>query len=86
MLVLSRKVGQAIVIGDEIVVRVTEIRGRGKNALIKLGIDAPSGTKILREEVEKEVACEMMNARDPAFDFDLIKEQLAKHDNTKLSP
>ena len=68
MLVLSRKAGQAIIIGDDIVVTVTEIRGTGKRTLVKLGIDAPSGTKILREEVIDEITSEMALAKDPAID------------------
>jgi carbon storage regulator len=83
MLVLSRKVGQAIVIGDGIVVRVTEIRGKGPKALVKLGIEAPLGTRILREEVEREVAQEMMLAKDPAFDIDSLKNEFSKGDHTK---
>ncbi len=68
MLVLSRKAGQAIIIGDDIVVTVTEIRGTGKRSLVKLGIDAPSGTKILREEVIDEITSEMTLAKDAAID------------------
>ncbi len=83
MLVLSRKAGQAIIIGDGIVVRVTEIRGKGSKALVKLGIQAPLGTRILREEVEKEVAQEMMLAKDPFFDIDSLKNEFSKDDHTK---
>ena len=75
MLVLTRKKGQAIKIGDDIVVRVTEVRGRGAKALVKIGIQAPSGTKVLREEVEKEIAQEMALAKDPAFVLFQLKEK-----------
>jgi sRNA-binding carbon storage regulator CsrA len=33
-----------------------------------LGIEAPLGTKVLREEVEVEVTREMMEAKDPVLD------------------
>lgn len=75
MLVLTRKKGQAIKIGDDIVVIVTEVRGRGAKALVKLGIEAPAGTKVLREEVIKEVADEMALASGGEFD---LKELEAK--------
>ena len=75
MLVLTRKKGQAIKIGDDIVVTVTEVRGRGAKALVKLGIEAPAGTKVLREEVIKEVADEMALASGGEFD---LKELEAK--------
>lgn len=47
MLVLTRKVGQAIVIGDNIVVRVLGVRG----SWVKLGVTAPGGAPIMREEL-----------------------------------
>ncbi len=73
MLVLTRKPGQAIMIGDDIVIRVTEVKGRGSKALVKIGISAPSGKKVLREEVFGEVAEEMALAKDPAFDLFKLK-------------
>lgn len=47
MLVLTRKVGEQVLIGDDIVVTVLEVRGEG----IKIGIDAPRGVRIQRQEV-----------------------------------
>jgi carbon storage regulator len=47
MLVLTRKAGERIVIGDDIVVTILDVRGDG----IRIGIDAPKGVKIQREEV-----------------------------------
>ena len=47
MLVLTRKAGEKIVIGDDIVVTILDVRGDG----IRIGIDAPRGVKIQREEV-----------------------------------
>ena len=49
MLVLSRKPSETILIGGEI--RVTVVRiGTGN---VRIGIDAPRGTVILREEVPR---------------------------------
>jgi carbon storage regulator len=47
MLVLSRKVGESIVISETI--RVTVLQA--KNGRIRLGIDAPPEVKVLREEL-----------------------------------
>ena len=47
MLVLARKPGQSIVIDGGITVTVTEIRGDR----VRLGIDAPRGVRVDREEV-----------------------------------
>jgi carbon storage regulator len=51
MLVLTRKVGERILIGDDIVITVLDSRGDG----VRIGIDAPRGVKIQREEVVKAV-------------------------------
>lgn len=47
MLVLSRKLGEKIHIGDDIVITVVDI-DRGK---IRIGIDAPRATPIYRHEL-----------------------------------
>jgi carbon storage regulator len=47
MLVLSRKVGGRVLIGDEIVVQVLEVSGHG----VRLGVEAPTGVGIWREEL-----------------------------------
>lgn len=54
MLVLSRKCGEKVVIGDQIVVTVTQVR-HGK---VKIGIEAPKNVSIVRGEltVDQEVA------------------------------
>ena len=52
MLVLTRKAGEKIVIGDDITITILDVRGDG----IRIGIDAPRGIKIQREEVLRAVA------------------------------
>ncbi len=47
MLVLSRKTGERVLIGDEITVTVVRI---GPNT-VRLGIDAPRSLNIVREEL-----------------------------------
>jgi len=51
MLVLARKLGESIVIGDNIVVKVVSI----ENGVVKLGIDAPKDVSIMRNELIEEV-------------------------------
>ena len=50
MLVLSRKVGESILISESI--RVTVVQS-AKNGRIRLGIDAPPEVKVLREELTR---------------------------------
>lgn len=47
MLILTRKVGEMIRIGDEVTIRVLEVRG----SQVRLGVDAPAMVRIFREEV-----------------------------------
>lgn len=47
MLVLSRKVGERVLIAADIVVEVLEVRGRS----VRLGIKAPAEVLIWREEL-----------------------------------
>jgi carbon storage regulator len=48
-MVLTRKLGESIMIGDNIRVTVFEIRGNQ----VRLGIDAPDEILVLREKVKK---------------------------------
>lgn len=56
MLVLTRKLDESIVIGDGIVVKVISVRGAGDQAVVRLGIDAPSTVRVWRKEVYDQVA------------------------------
>ncbi len=47
MLILTRKIGEAIAINDNITIKVLEIRG----GQVKLGIEAPSYVAVHREEI-----------------------------------
>jgi len=50
MLVLTRRRGEVLLIGDDIRITVLEIRG----TQIKLGIDAPKSITVLREELKRD--------------------------------
>ena len=51
MLVLSRRAGESIVIGGEIVVTLLEVRG----AQARIGIEAPRSVSVHRKEVHDEL-------------------------------
>jgi carbon storage regulator len=47
MLVLTRKAGERIIVDDSIIVEVLEVQGNR----VRIGIQAPQGVPILREEL-----------------------------------
>ena len=51
MLVLSRKVGERILIGDEITITVVRIAQGG----VRIGIEAPQELPVVREELKKQL-------------------------------
>lgn len=52
MLILTRKLGEAITIGDNIRVSVLGVRGRQ----VRLGIEAPQAIVVHREEIAQKIA------------------------------
>jgi carbon storage regulator len=58
MLVLTRKAGEGIIIGDDIKITVVELKGGG----VRIGIDAPRAMKVHRQEVFERIKQENMEA------------------------
>jgi carbon storage regulator len=54
MLVLSRKVGEKILIGDHIAVTVVRVA----QGVVRLGVEAPKEMPIVREEIKDQLAGE----------------------------
>jgi len=74
MLVLTRKVGEGIIIGDNITVKIIEMKGGG----IRIGIDAPRETKIYRQEVYDRIKQENVAATNWSLDdLDALSTNLA---------
>jgi carbon storage regulator len=47
MLILTRKLGEVIAVGDEIKIVILDIKGRQ----VRIGVQAPKKTKVYREEL-----------------------------------
>ena len=65
MLVLTRRINEAILLGDDVRITVLEIDGER----IKLGIDAPHSLKILRAELLAEVRAFNREANQTSLSF-----------------
>ncbi len=79
MLILSRKVGEAVVVTEKVTVRLLEIKG----GQIKLGVEAPSDMAIHREEVflriveENKKAASSTSSTQPA-DLSILSKLIQK--------
>jgi len=58
MLVLTRKAGEGIIIGDDITVKIIETKG----GAVRVGIDAPRSKKVYRQEIYDRIVEENRNA------------------------
>ena len=79
MLVLTRKPGEGIKIGDTVTIRIIEVKG----GAVRIGIDAPGDTKIYRQEVYDRIHQENIEAAAGwnMADLDVLSDQLADRTN-----
>lgn len=64
MLVLSRRVGESVVIGDDVTITVLDVRGD----VIRIGIDAPRSVSVHRAELLQELADSNQESASPSQD------------------
>ena len=64
MLVLSRRAGESVVLGDDIVVTVLEVRGD----VVRVGIEAPRSVKVHRAELLAQLEETNRQAASPSED------------------
>jgi carbon storage regulator len=74
MLILSRKEGESILIGDNIRVKIVT----SEKGVVKLGIEAPSEITILRSELVEAVEDANRKASEGSRDTSLLQDLLDK--------
>jgi carbon storage regulator len=62
MLRISRRAGERIMLGDEVIIEVLEVKGQ----TVRIGIDAPRAIPVYREEIWLEVKRENQAAAEAA--------------------
>ena len=54
MLILTRRVGESLIIGDDVVVNVLGVKGNQ----VRIGVDAPKDITVHREEIYNRINAE----------------------------
>ena len=70
MLILSRKVGEAVVLDEKVTVRIIDIA----KGVVRIGFEAPDDMLILREELEEEVKKANIEATSSSKDLEALKD------------
>ncbi len=79
MLILTRRVGESVVIGDDVVVTVVEVRGDS----VRIGIDAPRSVDVHREEIYRELRSANERAASPEAEaVDALRELITRTSTT----
>lgn len=82
MLILTRKIGESIRIGDDVIIKIVELDSRH----VKLGIDAPRSIAVNREEIYERIQRENREASAASKDSnikDIASLLRDKQDNKK---
>ncbi len=82
MLVLSRRVGESVVIGDDVVVTVLEVRGD----VIRVGVDAPRHVQVRRQELLAELEQTNRAAASPSADAVAGLSKLVSREKREQEP
>lgn len=61
MLVLTRKIGESFVVGDDIKITIIDIIGGNK---VRVGIEAPQEVPVYREEIYEQIKAENAAAQN----------------------
>jgi carbon storage regulator len=70
MLILTRKPGESLYIGDSVKVTIVEIKGNQ----IRVGIDAPADLRIYREEIYKQILDENKSAAEAVMSGSALEQ------------
>ena len=62
MLVLSRRIGESVVVGEDVTITVLEVRGD----VVRIGIDAPRSVAVHRAELLEQLESSNREAASPS--------------------
>lgn len=82
MLILARRIGESIMIGDQVEISVVDIKGDQ----VKLGIKAPSQVKVYRREVYAAIQAENRAAAAAAPESLPLFDELLRGKSRRAGP
>ena len=86
MLILTRKIGEVICIGDTIFITIVEVKGNQ----IRIGIDAPKTMRVFRKEIYDQIQAENKAAASAEGSLEslsaVMKHQERKSDHHQSIP
>jgi carbon storage regulator len=74
MLILTRRVGETVMIGDDVTITVLGVKGNQ----VRVGINAPKNVAVHREEIYERIKREQQPGRDESPDAPVTPQKAAE--------